>query len=112
MGFDFRWEWNRFTEWLWPELIQIVPSFETLKLVKGWAGLYEVKQLDDNATLGAWLGVEGLYLINGFSGHGLQQSPAAGRYLAELILKRTPTLDLSCFSPQRILENRPLGEGA
>jgi glycine/D-amino acid oxidase-like deaminating enzyme len=111
-GFDFGWEWKRFTEWLWPELVQIVPSFESLKLVRGWAGLYEVNRLDSNAILGAWPGMEGLYLINGFSGHGLQQSPAAGRYLAELILQRTPTLDLSCFSPQRILENRPLGEGA
>lgn len=112
VGFDFGWEWKRFTEWLWPELIQIVPSFESLKLVRGWAGLYEVNQLDSNAILGAWPGIEGLYLINGFSGHGVQQSPAAGRYLAELILQRTPALDLSCFSPQRILENHPLGEGA
>lgn len=112
VGFDFGWEWKRFTEWLWPELVQIVPSFESLKLVRGWAGLYEVNQLDSNAILGAWPGIEGLYLINGFSGHGVQQSPAAGRYLAELILQRTPALDLSCFSPQRILENHPLGEGA
>lgn len=110
--FEFEWGWNRFTEWLWPELVHIVPSFETLKLVRGWAGLYEVNQLDNNAILGEWPGIEGLYLMNGFSGHGLQQSPAAGRYLAELILKRKPTLDLSCFSPQRILEDRPLGEGA
>jgi glycine/D-amino acid oxidase-like deaminating enzyme len=112
VGFDFGWEWKRFTEWLWPELVQIVPSFESLKLVRGWAGLYEVNQLDSNAILGAWPGIEALYLINGFSGHGLQQSPAAGRYLAELILQRTPALDLSCFGPQRILENHPLGEGA
>ena len=112
VGFDFGWEWKRFTEWLWPELVQIVPSFESLKLVRGWALLYEVNQLDSNAILGAWPGIEGLYLINGFSGHGVQQSPAAGRYLAELILQRTPALDLSCFSPQRILENHPLGEGA
>jgi len=112
VGFEWSWEWGRFTECLWPELVQIVPSFETLKLVRGWAGLYEVNQLDNNAILGEWPEIKGLYLMNGFSGHGLQQSPAAGRYLAELILKRTPTLDLSCFNPQRILENRPLGEGA
>ena len=112
VGFDFGWDWTRFTERLWPELVQVIPSFQTLKLVRGWAGLYEVNRLDNNAILGAWPGIEGLYLINGFSGHGLQQSPAAGRYLSELILKRTPTLNLDCFSPQRILENRPLGEGA
>jgi len=111
-GFGFRWEWKRFTDWLWPELARIVPAFEKLKLVRGWAGLYEVNLLDSNAILGPWPGMENFYLINGFSGHGLQQAPAAGRHLAELILKRTPVLDLSCFSPRRILENRPLGEGA
>ena len=109
-GFDFSWEWPRFTEVLWPELAKIVPAFETLKLVRGWAGLYETNRLDANAILGPWPGLGGLYLINGFSGHGLQQSPAAGRYLAELILRRPPALDLSCFTPQRILDNRPLEE--
>jgi FAD-dependent oxidoreductase domain-containing protein 1 len=111
-GFGFRWDWKRFTDCLWPELARIVPAFEKLKMVRGWAGLYEVNRLDSNAILGPWPELEGLYLINGFSGHGLQQSPAAGRYLAELILGRSPTLDLSVFGPRRILENRPLGEGA
>jgi len=111
-GFGFRWDWKRFTDWLWPELARIVPAFEKLKMVRGWAGLYEVNRLDSNAILGPWPELEGFYLINGFSGHGLQQSPAAGRYLAELILGRSPTLDLSVFAPRRILENRPLGEGA
>ncbi len=83
-----------------------------MKLVRGWAGLYEMNRLDCNALLGEWPEAPNFYLINGFSGHGLQQSPAAGRYVAELILKRHPTLDLSCFSPRRVLENRPLGEGA
>jgi glycine/D-amino acid oxidase-like deaminating enzyme len=110
-GFDFRWDWKRFTDLLWPELAQIVPAFEKLKLVRGWAGLYEVNTLDNNAILGPWPEVAGFFLINGFSGHGIQQSPAAGRYLAELILGEAPTLDLSCFSPRRILEHRPLEEG-
>ena len=110
VGFDFSWEWPRFTEVLWPELAKIVPAYETLKLVRGWAGLYEMNRLDENGILGPWPDLKELYLINGFSGHGLQQSPAAGRYLAELILKRPPALDLSCFSPQRILDNRPLEE--
>jgi glycine/D-amino acid oxidase-like deaminating enzyme len=111
LGFDFHWDWERFKEFLWPELAQIVPRFDNLRMVRGWVGLYDQNLLDNNAILGPWPGIKGLYLINGFSGHGLQQSPAAGRYLAELILKRHPTLDLSCFSPKRILENRPLREG-
>ena len=49
-------------------------------------------------------------LANGFSGHGFQQCHAVGRYLAELILGQTPALDLSIFSPQRILDNKPVFE--
>ncbi len=112
VGFDWSWDWERFTECLWPELVKVIPAFERLKMIRGWAGLYEVNRFDSNALLGAWPGVDGLYLINGFSGHGLQQSPAAGRYVSEVILGRTPTLDLGCFHPARILEDRPLGEGA
>ncbi len=111
IGFDFAWTWERFQNILWPELAEIVPSFAQLKLIRGWSGLYDQNLLDSNAILGPWPELSGFFLINGFSGHGLQQSFAAGRYLSELILHLKPVLDLSCFSPQRILENRPLAEG-
>ena len=84
---------------------------DTLKLIRGWAGLYAVNTLDSNAILGNWPEIRGLYLANGFSGHGLQQAPAVGRYLSELITGKSPVLDLSAFHPDRILENRPLSEG-
>ena len=111
VGFDFTWDRNRFMDRLWLELATFVPAFEHLKLVRGWAGLYAVNTLDENAILGPWPDLEGLYLANGFSGHGLQQAPAVGRYLAEQITGAPVTLDLSLFSPERILENRPLSEG-
>ena len=111
VGFDFTWDDKRFTENLWFELAEFVPAFDTLKLVRGWAGLYAVNTLDSNAILGEWPDINGLYLANGFSGHGLQQAPAVGRYLSELITGKTPVLDLSIFHPNRILENRPLSEG-
>jgi glycine/D-amino acid oxidase-like deaminating enzyme len=110
VGFDFSWDDKRFMEMLWPELAEFVPAFDRLKLVRGWAGLYAVNTLDGNAILGQWPELNGFYLANGFSGHGLQQAPAVGRYLAELILKLPPALDLSCFWPDRILENKPLSE--
>jgi len=111
VGFDFGWDRERFMEILWPELAEFVPAFDTLKLVRGWAGLYAVNTMDGNAILGEWPALRGFFLANGFSGHGLQQGPAVGRYISELILGLTPTLDLSIFSPERILENRPLSEG-
>ena len=111
VGYDFSWDDRRFMEDLWLELAEFVPSFDRLKLVRGWGGLYAVNTLDGNAILGEWPSVRGLYLANGFSGHGLQQAPAVGRYLMELILKKPHALDLSIFNPERIIENRPLSEG-
>lgn len=111
VGFSFTWDDKRFIELLWPELAEFVPAFDTLKIVRGWAGLYAVNTLDQNAILGEWPDLKGFYLANGFSGHGLQQGPAVGRYISELILGLKPALDLSAFSPERIVESKPLGEG-
>ena len=110
VGFDFSWDEKRFFDCLWPELAGFVPAFDTLKLVRGWAGLYAVNTLDGNAILGEWPEIKGLYLANGFSGHGLQQGPAVGRYMAELILGKAVSLNLSRFGPERILEGKPLSE--
>lgn len=107
---DFTWERGLFEERLWPELAELMPSFDRLKILRGWAGLYEVNTLDGNAILGEWPELNGFYLANGFSGHGFQQCHAVGRYLAELITKQSPILDLSVFSPKRILENKPVFE--
>jgi FAD-dependent oxidoreductase domain-containing protein 1 len=111
VGFNFSWDEQRFMELLWPELAEFVPAWDRLKVVRGWAGLYDVNTLDGNAILGEWPEIKGLYLATGFSGHGLQQGPAVGRYLSELISGAGPSLDLSIFGPRRIIENRPLVEG-
>ena len=110
VGFSFSWDEQRFINDLWPELAEFVPNFDTLKVVRGWAGLYAVNTLDGNAILGQWPELNGMYLANGFSGHGLQQGPAVGRYLSGLILDEPVSMDLSIFTPQRILDNRALSE--
>jgi len=110
IGFDFNWDEKRFMEVLWPEFAEYIPEWEILKLIRGWAGLYAVNQLDGNAILGEWPELDGFYLCNGFSGHGFQQGPAVGRYIAELLLGKTHELDLSIFTPERIFENRPIRE--
>jgi FAD-dependent oxidoreductase domain-containing protein 1 len=112
VGYRFDWQERRFNDLLWPELAEIVPSFERLRFERGWAGLYAVNTFDGNAILGRWPEVEGLYLANGFSGHGLQQAPAVGRYLSELILGCQPILDLAALGPERILLGEPLTERA
>ena len=107
---DFTWERKTFEADIWPELVEYFPSFDRLKIMRGWAGLYEVNTLDGNAILGEWPELKGFYLANGFSGHGFQQCHGVGRYIAELILGINPTLDLSIFSPQRILDKKPVFE--
>jgi len=111
VGVDFTWDDKPFMEILWPELAEFVPAFDTLKLVRGWAGLYAMNTLDGNAILGEWPELNGFFMANGFSGHGFQQAPAVGRYLSELILSRSLSLDLSIFQPERILADTPLTEG-
>ena len=64
VGFEIAWDDKRFMKILWPELVNFVPSFDTLKLLQGWAGLYAVNNLDGNAILGEWPKLKGLYLAN------------------------------------------------
>ncbi|MCB0044161.1 MAG: FAD-binding oxidoreductase [Caldilineaceae bacterium] len=111
VGFDFTVNQAKFMEFLWPELVEYVPAFDRLKVTGGWAGLYAVNRFDGNAILGEWPGLEGFLLANGFSGHGFQQCHAVGRYLAETIRGVEPFLDLSLFSPARIVNNAPVFEG-
>jgi glycine/D-amino acid oxidase-like deaminating enzyme len=85
-----------------------VPAFEEIKVKASWSGLYEYSTLDQNAFMGRMPQVDNLLICNGFSGHGLQQSPAAGRAMAELVVDgRYTTLDLSIFGMQRLLTSPP-----
>lgn len=77
-----------------------LPALAEARVARGWAGLYEVSP-DHNGIVGPAPGVRGLFLANGFSGHGFQQAPAVGRVVAEMITGRTPTIDVSELSPDR-----------
>ena len=112
VGFDFRFSRRAFEETVWPELVGTLPRFDRLVVTGGWTGIYAVNTLDGNAILGEWPDLSGFYVATGFSGHGFQHAPAMGRYLAELIAGRPPTLDLARLGPQRIIEGRPLREHA
>jgi FAD-dependent oxidoreductase domain-containing protein 1 len=108
---DFEMDHHFFDDPCWPTIAARVPQFETLKVQGGWAGYYEVNTLDHNAIIGPHHEIANLLFINGFSGHGIQQSPAAGRALSELIVHgRYRTIDCSLFGYQRVAENRPVRE--
>jgi sarcosine oxidase subunit beta len=96
-----------------PEVVEIaarrLPALAAASISHAWAGLYEMSP-DGNPLIGPAPGVDGFFLVNGFSGHGFQHSPAAGRILADLIVGRDPGMDLQSFAPQRFAAPASAGE--
>src|SRR5215468_6718868 len=108
---DFEIDYRYYEEVVWPTLAHRIPAFEAIKLVRAWAGHYDYNTLDQNAILGPHPTVRNFYFANGFSGHGLQQSPAVGRAIAELIAYGAyRSLDLRRFGYERVLSNQPVLE--
>ena len=108
---DFLIQHHLFEEVLWPILAARVPGFEALRLKRSWAGHYDMNTLDQNVILGAHPEIDNLLFANGFSGHGLQHSPAIGRALSELVTYgEYRSLDLSAFAWHRVINKRPYFE--
>jgi glycine/D-amino acid oxidase-like deaminating enzyme len=110
---DFRFDHHRWEDFVWPTIATRVPAFEQVKVINWWTGHYDYNTLDQNAIIGPHPEVTNFLFCNGFSGHGLQQSPAMGRALSELILQgRFTTLDLSELGYERVITGQPLRERA
>jgi len=108
---DFEVDHTLFEDRIWPVLAARVPAFERIKPGRAWACHYDMNTFDHNAIIGAADEPSNFYLCNGFSGHGLQQSPAVGRGLAELIAHgRYRSLDLTPLGFDRLAAGRPLIE--
>ncbi|XP_065711750.1 FAD-dependent oxidoreductase domain-containing protein 1 isoform X1 [Patagioenas fasciata] len=76
-----------FQDRVWPRLARRVPAFESLRRGRSWGGYYDFNTFDQNGVVGPHPKVENLFVVAGFSGHGLQHAPAAGRALGELLVK-------------------------
>ena len=100
-----------FDELIWPALASRVPAFEAIKPTGAWCCHYDYNTLDENLIIGRTPAYENFYLAAGFSGHGLQQSPAVGRALCELVtFGEYRTIDLSRFGYERVLAGEALRE--
>lgn len=110
---DYEQDYSLWEEKVWPILATRVPQFEAIRLINSWAGHYAFNTFDQNAIVGPHSTVENFIFVNGFSGHGLQQSPALGRGVSELVTYgEFRTLDLSPFGYGRIERNQPFEEKA
>lgn len=110
---DFTMDHGLWQDHIWPVLATRIPQFEAIKVTSEWAGHYAYNTLDHNAITGPHPEVANFIFLNGFSGHGLQQSPAMGRGTAEwLTYGAYRSLDLTPFHFDRILANQPILERA
>ncbi len=100
-----------FDEIIWPILAHRIPAFEAVKVVQSWAGHYDYHVLDQNAVLGPHPEITNFYFANGFSGHGLQHSPGAGRAIAEqIVFGKYRSIDLDLFGYERVAADKPFYE--
>jgi len=121
---------SSFEESLWPALARRIPEFAALRLRSAWAGYYEMNLFDQNGLVGRLPGWSNLYTACGFSGHGMQQAPAVGCALAELVaagqaegcsvasaatrsfLDKERAPNVLALDPARLASKQPLFESA
>ncbi len=110
---DFTMDFSLWENHVWPILAARIPQFEAIKVQSEWVGHYAYNTFDQNAIIGPHPDLTNFVFLNGFSGHGLQQSPAMGRGTAEwLTYGEYRALDLTPFQFERIAAGRPMVEKA
>jgi glycine/D-amino acid oxidase-like deaminating enzyme len=110
---DFTPDLFEFEQVIWEKLYHRSPGFDAVRVLSAWAGHYAYNRFDQNAIVGRHPNWSNLYLMNGFSGHGLQQAPAIGRAISELVLHgRFRTSDMQVLAVERIYDDRPFREKA
>ena len=110
---DFDFDHGIWENKVWPAIAHRIPAFEQVRIINEWVGHYAYNVFDQNAIVGPHDRVGNFLFMNGFSGHGLQQSPAIGRGMAEWITYgEYRTLDLSPFTFTRLAAQRTFIEKA
>ncbi len=110
---DFAMDHGIWQDHIWPTIATRIPQFEAVKVQREWVGHYDFNTLDQNAIVGPHDRVGNFLFLNGFSGHGLQQSPAMGRGTAEwLTYGEYRSLDLTPLGFDRVAEGRAYLEKA
>ena len=107
-GFNEDVDWD-FLERIIEPAVHRIPDLEQAEILTGWAGLYEDSP-DHMAVLGPVEAAPGLFLANGFSGHGLMHAPGAGRIVADAVLSGRLESGMEAFSFERFRRGKVLAE--
>ncbi len=114
LGFGRKGEASTFSthaDWdLVPEVaeraVHRAPVLDDALITRAYAGLYEMTP-DQTGIISGVPGVEGLYVVAGFSGHGFMHGPIAGRLMAELIADgHAHTVDITPLSIERFVQGK------
>ncbi len=104
-------DYEIFDDILWPLLAHRIPRFEAIRLNRAWAGHYDYNTLDQNGIVGRHPEISNYFIATGFSGHGVQQAPAVGRAISELMIYgRYVSIDLTNLGYERVLSNSKYSE--
>ena len=108
---DWEMEHHWFEEKIWPSAAARIPVLEELKVVSSYVGHYDYNWFDQNGIIGRHPTLPNFYFGNGFSGHGIQQGPATGNAISEMIIHgASRTIDLKRLGVERIIAKQPLFE--
>jgi FAD-dependent oxidoreductase domain-containing protein 1 len=108
---DWEMQHHWFEEKIWPSAFERIPCLESLKVVSSYVGHYDYNWFDQNGIIGKHPTLPNFYFGNGFSGHGIQQGPATGNAIAELIcFGEYRAIDLARMGVERIAKKQPLFE--
>lgn len=104
-------DYNYFDNMIWPHLANRIPAFESAKVMNAWSGFYEYNTFDENGIVGPHPYYHNVYFATGFSGHGIQQAPAVGRAISEIILDgEFISIDLTRLGYDRLMVQEPMLE--
>jgi sarcosine oxidase subunit beta len=90
-------------------LLRVMPQLGAVKIVRQWAGCYDVTP-DRSPVLGETPGVAGLLQLSGFVGHGFMMAPAVTRRMADWMGGAQDEL-FTRFTLQRFIDGRLEQEG-
>lgn len=97
-------------ERLLPTAVEVFPPLAEAGIASSWCGLYEMTP-DRHPIVGP-SPIDGLWLANGFSGHGFQHAPVVGKILAEMIVDgEARTVDVTELRLDRFADGHLAAEG-